>query len=320
MPPIAQLLDDLERAINSAAGQSALGGQCPAKRGYQESQPQTAQGSARVWLSPEGWRDIGRCGGLTLEQHTVDVRFQRIQPTPDNVAIDEDIDTACKLRTFLRDFVGLHGGRVSNILGPLTIDRQKLTFPGQSSIGLSLDCEILTGEATADADPEEPARLTVARNAVWSAIDNWEPLIGTEEAPVFARKYKATADIAELQLRDPTSHELPAIALYWGDVKPEWRQNRMQEWPLTLRMTVWLPGDRHTYAETLLEHVFDAIYRAKSEGDTLPCIERATGYPPRRVNELTIQSVVLGRAQQVRALRADVAFALRSNKDPFGDE
>lgn len=319
MPPIAMLLEDLERALNSAAGQTALGGGCPAKRGYQETEPQTKQGVARIWLSPEGWQEIGRCGGLSLELHTIDVRFQRTQQTPDNTAIDVDIDTANAVRGLLRDFVGQRGGRVTNIRGPLTIDRAKLTFPGQSSIGLSLDCEILTGTPTADPDADEPCLLTTARNAAWDALDNWPSLQGTEESPVFRRKYKTAADFAELQLRDPAVHELPAIALYWGEIRPEWRNNRMQEWPLTLRYTMWFPGDRHGYVERVAVDTFDAIYKATRPDDSMPCIERTTGYPPRRVNELTVSSVVLGRAQRIYALRADVAFALRGNKDPFGD-
>jgi hypothetical protein len=199
-------------------------------------------------------------------------------------------------------------------VGPLTIDKERLAHPGQVSINLLLDCDILTGTAADDPDPDPLARMTIARNAVWTAIENGDGL-----ADVFTRTYKTGADFAELQLRDPAPSELPAIALYWGEIKPEWKNNRTQEWPLTLRVAAWFPGDRHTYAETILERLFDAIYRYTAPATTAPHIERTLGTPPRRVDELTVQSVTLGRSQQVRALRGDFAFTLRSNKDPFGD-
>lgn len=315
MSPLAQFLDELVVAINAPAGQTALGGACTARRGYQETQPQQEQTTTAVWMAPEQWRTLGRCGGLRLEQHTIAVKLVRKQATPTTAVLDADIALAAALRTLLEEFQGVHGGRVVEVLGPLTIDKDKLTHPGQVSIGLLLDCEILTGTAAAEADPAEPGRLTVARNAVWAALELWPPL-----AAVFQRTYKTAGDFAELQLRDPVPAELPAIAVYWGDIAPEWKWHRTQDWPLTMRLAVWLPGDRHTYAETLIEQVFDALYQSTPEDSTRTYIEQATGYPPRRVSSLTVSSVVLGRAQQVHALRADVAFTLRSNKDPFGEE
>lgn len=313
--PVAQLLDELVQAINSPAGQTALGGgTIPARRGYQTTEELRNQESAAVWLSPSQWRPIGKCGGLSLQQQLIELRFLHKQPKPENEPIDASVAQAEALRDYLQTFVGTHGGRVETVLGPFNIDREKLTFPGQASVGLVLDCDILTGTAATDADPTEPGRLTIARNAVWEAIDNWTAL-----ANVFERTYKTSADFAELQLRDPSPAELPAIALYWADIKPDWRTNRMQEWPLTMRLTAWFPGDRHTYAETILEHIFDAIYQYTATGDTAPYIQKTLGFPPKRVDSLTVQSVTLGRSQQTHAIRADVAFTLRSNKDPFGD-
>lgn len=314
MPPIAQLLEDLANRLNSPAGQAALGGMCPARRGYQETQSQAAQKDATIWVSPDQWRELGRCGGLRLEQHLVNVRFLHTQQVPDNAAVDVDVDLATKAREFLQDYVCQHGGRVTGIIGPLTLDRSKLTFPGQSAIGLLLDCEILTGETADDADPEEPGLLTVARNAFWDAIDNWPAL-----TDVFQRKYKSSADFAELQLRDPAPHELPAIAVYWGDIAPELKYQRADDWPMSLNLALWLPGDRHTFAETLAEDVFNALYQACPDDSTVSYIRAATGFPPKRVSKLTVQGVTLGRSQLIHALRVDVAFTLRSSKDPFGD-
>ncbi len=313
---VAQWLDEIVAAINAPSGQTALGGAVPAQRVYQDTLNLKDQESHAVFVSAAGWRQLGRCGGLTLQQQAVDVRVvQQANAAADNASLDVAVTTAEALRGLLTDFHGQHGGRVEQIIGPMNIDRAKLTFPGQAAIDLSLDCDILTGTADADAEPDEPSRLTVGRNAVWTAIENWPALDA-----VFQRTYKTSADFAELQLRDPAPWELPAIAVYWGDINPEWKWHRTQDWPLSMRLAVWLPGDRHTFAETLCETVFDAIYQAKPDNSTRSYIEQATGYPPRRVSSLTVSSIVLGRSQQVHALRADVAFALRSNKDPFGEE
>lgn len=320
MPPVAEFCEALVAAINAAEAQAALGGACLARRGYQETQALTGQQTRAAWLSPQQWRPLGRCGGLQLEQQLIQLQIVRDQVTPANEPIDADVAIANALRALLLDFDHpASGGRIVDILGPLTLDRQRLTSPGQVSIGLLLDGEFLTGEAATDADPDPAGRLTVARNAVWSAIDHWPALLHEGET-LFARQYKTSADFAELQLRDPAPHELPAIAIYWGGIQPAWRNNRLQEWPLSLQLALWLPGDRHTYAETLCEEVFNALYQSRPGISTVSYIEQATGYPPRRVSDLTIQSVTLGRAQQVHALRADVAFTLRSTADPFGDE
>lgn len=316
--PVALFLDELVTAINSPAGQAALGGGVPAARGYQTNEELKTQQSFAIWISPASWLPIGRCGELTLNKQLIEVRLVHKQPAPENAVLDLDVAKAEALRVLLQDFRGAHGGRVEQILGPLNLDRDKLTS-NQASIGLVLDCDILTGTVSEDEEPDAPGRLTIARNVVWTAVENWEPLVGSEESPIFLRTYKTSADFAELQLRDPAPDELPAIALYWGDIKPDWRNNRMQEWPIAMRIAVWVSGHRHTYAETLIEHVFDAIYRYKATGDSAPLIEKTLGYPPRRVDDLTIQSVALGRAKLTHALRADVAITLRSNKDPFGD-
>ncbi len=317
--PVAALMDAIIATINGDAAQELLGG-ITARRAYQESQEFKARESAAIFISPDQWRTIGRCGRFALQQHTLNLTISRRDLTVANPAIDADQLLASTLHTLLQD-LDTPAGRVVDILGPLTIDREQLKSPGLSAVSLLLDCDVLlaaglpVSEGTGTLEPVEDSRLTIARNAVWEAIDNWPALRYR-----FQRSYKTDDDLAELQLRDPAPHELPAVALYWGAFTPDWKNNRMQEWPIVTRATVWVPGDQHTLAERLIEHVFDAIYQAKPTGSTVPYIHAATGYPPRRVSEMSVQTVTLGRAQQLRALRVDVAFAMRSNKDPFGQD
>jgi hypothetical protein len=310
-PAIATLLDALVGHLSAAEAQTALGGTIAVRRGYQESQPLADQASPTIWLSPGTWRPLGRAGGLSLEEQIVDLEICRRSVGEGNTQLDEDVAIAEQVRELLEEWHD-DAGRIVDIAGPLTIDRGKLTAPGQSRIGLQLNCDLLRG-AAAPNDPTSPGRLNVGRDAVWAAIAAWEPL---EDA--FARKYESSADIAELQLRDPAAHELPAIALTWDAIKPEWRANRDQEWPMAIRATIWLPGDQHARAECLAQDVCDAIYRAKLDGESVTAIQHALKYPPRRVSDLTIQSAILGRTQLLHAIRVDIAFTLRSTFDPFG--
>lgn len=243
----------------------------------------------------------------------MNVIIHRRDVQADLTRLDADQLLAVNVRAWLEDFTS-GSGRVVEIIGPLTIDQEKLQTPGVSQIQLLLDCDLLlTSEA--DAPTVSTSIMTTARNAFWSAINHWPAL-----ADVFARKYQTDAQVAELQLRDPVAAELPAIAIYWDSVKPTWKTNRMQEWPLALRMTLWLPGDQHTAAEQLAQDCFEAIYQAKPDGSQQTYIRTATGYPVRRVSDMTVRSVTLGRTQQLKAMRVDVAFTLSSNKDPFGDD
>lgn len=319
--PVAALMDAIAAAINSDAAQELLG-DVPARRAYQETQDLRSKEAAAIFISPNQWRTLGRCGALALEQHLLNVVIARRDLTGTNTDVDAVQVLADQLRGLLQD-LETDAGRVVDIMGPQTIDAGRLQT-GMSAISLLLDCDVLlipspatstgtpTSTGTAAAEPD--GMLTIARQAVWDAIEAWEPLAGLE------RLYKTDLDVAELQLRDPAPHELPALALYWGSISPEWKWNRAQEWPLSLRASLWLPGDEHTAGERYVEQLFDAFYQAKPENSSVPYIQAATGYPPRRVSDMTVQSVTLGRAQQLRALRVDIAFALRSNKDPFGNE
>lgn len=314
--PIAVLLDALVAHLNGAPAQELLDG-VTARRAYQQTQTAKGRETPAIFLSPDQWRPLGRCGSLRLDQHLINLTISRQDVAATNAGGDADQAIADTVRELLADFDHA-SGRVVDILGPLTVDREALQAPGLSSVPLLLDCEILhsvsEGSGTSE-DTDEPGRLTVARAAVWNAVKNWPAT-----AEYFARKYETDADLAELQLREPAAHELPAIAFYWGGISPEWKSSRLQEWPLSLRASLWLPGDRHTEAERRCEDVFDALYKACPPASTATYIQQATGFPPRRVGEMTVNAVTLGRAQQLRALRVDVAFVLRSIKDPFGEE
>lgn len=311
--PIATLLDALVTTLNGGDAQELLGG-VTARRAYQETQNFKAQESASLFLSPYEWRTLGVCGGLRLQQHLVQLSIARRDLTASNAGGDADQAIAETVRTLLATFDD-PAGRVVDILGPLTVDRERLLSPGQSAVSLLLDCDVLL---TPEEPPESDSAtsiLTVARSAIWDVVHHWPALTS-----LFARKYQTDADIAELQLRDPAPQELPAIALYWGGIEPDWKYSRTQLWPMTLRAALWFPGDRHTLAERGCEDFFDALYRAKPDGDSRTFLEAAIGYPPKRVGSMAVSSVTLGRAQQLKAVRVDVAFTLRTDNDPFGEE
>lgn len=309
------LLTTIESAVKTFADGLDRGRTLQTRIVFDDSEQLAAQSSLTASISWVTWDVLGVCGRITLERHVCILTITRREHTAARQRIEEDYQLAQELREHL---TGLNAttGRIVDITGPDPFDPTTLTTPGQSKIVLTLDCDILRGRSENQEwlfVADQPL-LTTARIAAWNAIQNYPELAGE-----FTRCFKTDDDLAEIQLRDPSPSELTAIALYWEPISPNWQTNRNTIWPIALTATVWLPGHELTKAERLAEYVIDAFYRATPPGQTAAYIHTATGSFPQRTGPIKIQSVELGRAKNVRALRVDTSFVLRSTKDPFGD-
>lgn len=270
-----------------------------------------------VDLSWESWRLLGAAGNLRLEQHHAGLLLQA--PVTGTAAADCDPLAALReeLVDFLTDWSNDEAGfRVVHVQAPQPFDRAKLVTPAIWQSRLLLDCDVLRAVGT-DTPPEAPEVapvLSAARSGVWNAIDNFPAL-----ATTFARKYKSDADLAELLLRDPAPHELPAIALTWQPMPVDWWTHQQQQWQPTLSITVWLPATWHAAAEHLAQQVSLAVYQAKPEASSVGYVKAATGNHPKRVGPINVQPVSIGRVGLAKAIRVDAEFVLRTNLNPFGE-
>lgn len=268
-----------------------------------------------VDISWESWRLLGAAGNLRLEQHHAGILLQAPVAGTTAAVCDPFAALREELVDFLTDWADDEAGfRVLHVQAPAPFDRSKLLTPGFWQSRLLLDCDALRAVGT-DTPPEAPGVspvLSAARSGVWNAIDNFPSL-----ANVFARKYKTDVALAELLLRDPAPHELPAIALTWRPMPVDWWTHQQQQWQPTLSITLWLPATWHTAAEHLAQLVSLAVYQAKPEGSSLSYVKAATGNHPKRVGPINVEPVTIGRVGLTKAIRVDADFVLRSNLNPF---
>lgn len=156
--------------------------------------------------------------------------------------------------------------------------------------------------------------LTTARQAVWTAINNWSAL-----DDVFATTSKLNLEDNAAQQVDIVAgaSDLPVILVQPISLLPEWWTNRMQQWPYTLQILIFTTADVRE-AEQYAVDVLDAIYQYTAEGQTVPHVKLATGFHPKRV---TLQSEMknIGPEGAVLARQTTITLALRLTKDPFGD-
>ncbi len=313
MSTATHLLDALVSAITTAAP-GTFSSEFTAGRGWL-TEGDRVDPETTVNLSWEAWRLLGAAGTLRLEQHVVGLLLQAPAADTSNATIDPFATLRAELIDFLEAWhEDERGYRVVAIQSPAPHDRAKLVAPGLWQSRLLLDCDILR-TVGADDPPEAPEVspvLATARSAVWDAIDHFAAL---EER--FVRKFASDADLAELLLRDPAPHELPAVALTWQAMPTDWWTNQQQQWQPTLAVTLWLPATWHAAAEHLAQQVCLAVYRATPEASTVPYVKAATGHHPKRSGPINVQPVVIGRSGLTQAIRVDVSFVLRTNLNPF---
>lgn len=278
-------------------------------RSYAEAVDYPDRAQAAVHLGFETRRPLARGQTQALDQFVVPLTLQRgISPT-DDAGVETLFALGEQLRERLADW---HGGnfRVETLAAPVPFDRAKLQSPGLFCQRILLDVDHLRTIADAPAPAAETAELTKARKAVWNAIN------ASTFSITWARKYQTDADLEELTLRDPGPHELPALALYWGDTQPEWFTNVMQHWPSLMTATAWLPARLATCGELILQELVAAVFRACVSPSTVPAVKKATGHYP-KLRSLRAQLVSHGRSGLRRAVRCDAQFDLTTHFDPL---
>ncbi len=154
------------------------------------------------------------------------------------------------------------------------------------------------------------SKLTEARLAVWQAINHWS----WPEEFEWAKKYESDAHTAEMMLRGPAPHQLPAIALAWANLTVEEVANLIQHQISPLQISMWFAADQLSVAEEISDQILKCICQSAPEGSSVTYIRQAIGYAPRPLGPMTLKAVKLGESD-VMAWRLDAAIGLRISTD-----
>jgi len=118
----------------------------------------------------------------------------------------------------------------------------------------------------------DTALLTVARRAVWAAIDNW-PALKT----AFKRKYKLEGPgSSEPPGLIPSIGELPSIGVYPAPSESPWALNKAMALRYSLQIEFWTPHWDILTFEYLWEEITKALFQSAAD-DSPPYIEDAVG-------------------------------------------
>jgi hypothetical protein len=259
---------------------------------------------------------LGRTTNKRLEQYLIPIKLRYRNGEGKQERLAECHLVAEQLRDLLAAYHSTTA-RVEQLITPHPFDLPASLTVGMFDHRFVLDCDVLRTLVTPDdSEPADPLPIfTKTRNAVWNAIDNW-PAFTIDEASVWTRKFRDPADIEELALHDPCAADLPAIAVTWGPTSPEWWVNVMQNWPQQMFVTFWLPGHQLDVAELRAVQLMQALYQCAPEGSTVSYIRAAVGRPPSKTSPITLEPIELGRSQQLKAWRGQIALTLTGQMDP----
>lgn len=162
--------------------------------------------------------------------------------------------------------------------------------------------------------------LTTARLSLWDAIEHWPALQRFPPADtslLFERTYRLDDESLLLSEIVPSLSDLPALAILPTSVTPAWFTHEMQTWPVLFDVTLWTADWHLPEAESLIEHVIDAVYRSHAEGSSVSYVKQATGFHPQRLGPITFDYTRLGPDRELTAIVTRTLITLRTSKDPF---
>lgn len=164
------------------------------------------------------------------------------------------------------------------------------------------------------------ALLTDARLSVWTAIDNHDELIDLNSSTgrAFNATYRFDDEMALLAEIRPALGDLPALAIFPASIRPVWWTNTQQHWPYFLDVTLWTQDWNLPQAESLIEKVCNAIFRAHPEGSSVSYVKDACGYDP-RLGDFAFVAARVGKDSKLKVIETRLSIALLLNKDPFAD-
>jgi hypothetical protein len=158
------------------------------------------------------------------------------------------------------------------------------------------------------------SKLTLARRAVWDAIDNWQPLAST-----FRQKYryeKSPTPGSPLEppnkATEPTVYaDLPAIAIIPSLVQPRPETLQTNRYPYTLRVMVWTHDWTLEQPEQIWQDVRNAVFNSANADTGLNYIKAATGSYATGFNPVRWQMARIGEDNKTKCVYQEWAVTLR---------
>lgn len=166
------------------------------------------------------------------------------------------------------------------------------------------------------ADTSTTKVLRTARETVWKALRQWT--LWTE---TIRQNYESDDEVRRFIASDPNVSRLPALSVLWRTSNPEWWVHTLQDWKVPLEISVWVPDDRQSLAEDLLEDVVDAVMRTDAPSSTtaapVSLMKQLTGAHPTILSLECAVPVAAGADGRHRLLQSSVVFQLSLRKDPI---
>lgn len=165
--------------------------------------------------------------------------------------------------------------------------------------------------------------LTTMRHACWDAIDNWPKLKGR-----LKRTYRFDEEASVLQEAEPSLSDMPALALWPTDTRPEGFVHDTKFYPLHMGLVLWTPHWTLPKAEELWKLITESFWKSTPDNDgvyvqfgtagaTTSYVKHATGYHPWAVGSIAMERVRLGQDQKVKAVRTRWAITLKTQFNPY---
>lgn len=154
--------------------------------------------------------------------------------------------------------------------------------------------------------------------ATWQAIDAWPTLQSG-----IHRKFRTSDEIAFLERREISPSDVgskAACAIRTQDIDLTLRTNQGMNWPVAIRIDLYLPLTRYLEAHDLIEEVIKAAYQAHAEGITATYVELASCGPPQGVSSVSVKTVSFGKGEQrFKVWNASVVLLFAVKNNPFSN-
>lgn len=162
--------------------------------------------------------------------------------------------------------------------------------------------------------------LRPARQAVFYALRRWDRW--TSQINTFV---ESDDDVKRFLQVEPNVSRCPMVSAAWATFDPSWWVFTMQRWQAPLEIAVWVPEDRASLAEDLIEDAIDAVYR-------FPHQSSSNAAPVSHVAKVIAESggkatmilavnpgtpVAVGEEQKHRMIRSSVVIRFELQKDPM---
>lgn len=161
--------------------------------------------------------------------------------------------------------------------------------------------------------------LTLARNAIWDAIDNWSELDGT-----FTKKFRFRQGDKSLN-RTVGFGDLNAIAIWPDQFDEDYAFSIETKWPITYRISVWTRDWELDMPEDIAWKISRALWRSKPEGDALTYLLRACGGLTPQLGVTTFRRIKMSQSDMAMEQQRDerpvtlteMQLVLRTRQNPF---